>query len=99
MADLARFMERALSVLPRGVGIAERPKRQRPPRQDRHPDVLPKSRAERSVLQGLVERERSIEMRSPLDELAARPEQERPMRRCPIIRGIVAPCLSANARN
>ena len=60
LADLARILERVLGVRERGLGIAKQPQSQRPIGQDCHPDVLAKSRRQRTMLGRIVKRERLI---------------------------------------
>ena len=66
VADLARNLERMLAVCERGLGIAEQPKSQRLPGQGCRADVLAKTRRQRTMLGRIVERNRAIEMRSPV---------------------------------
>lgn len=50
------------------------------------------------MLGGIVERDRAIEMRSPVYDIPVCSE-DKPMMRCAIMSGPVALCLSARARN
>ena len=63
-----------------------------------HPDVLAKSRRQRTMLGRIVKRDHAIEMRSAFRNVS-RIQQGMPIRRCPIMSGTVAPCFSASARN
>ena len=60
LTDLARILERVVSVCERGLGIAKQPQGQRPKGQDCHPDVLAKSRRQRTMLGRIVKRDRLI---------------------------------------
>ena len=51
-------------------GIAEQPKGQRPPAQGCRADVLAKTRRQRTMLGSVVERERAIEMRARICDIA-----------------------------
>src|SRR6266516_5629350 len=66
VADLARNLKRVLGVCERGLGIAEQPKSQRLPGQGCRADILAKTRRQRTMLGGIVEHDRAIEMRSPV---------------------------------
>src|SRR5271169_4111878 len=70
MADLARVGDRQVGDRLRGVGKAEQPKGQRSPGLDRRPDILAETRRQRSMLHGVVERDRAVEMRSRLEKVA-----------------------------
>ena len=70
VADLARILERVVGVRERGLGIAKQPQSQRPIGQDCHPDVLAKSRRQRTMLGRIVKRERLIEMRSAFRDVS-----------------------------
>ena len=70
LADLARILERVVSVCERGLGIAKQPQGQRPIGQDCHPDVLAKSRRQRTMLGRIVKRDRLIEMRSAFRDVS-----------------------------
>jgi hypothetical protein len=63
VADLARIIERVLRVCERGLGITKHPQGKRPKGQDRHPDVLAKSRRQRTMLGRIVKRDRLIVVR------------------------------------
>ena len=63
-------LERVLCVCERGLGIAKQPQRPRPIGQDCHPDVLAKSRRQRTMLGRIVKRDRLIEMRSAFRDVS-----------------------------
>jgi hypothetical protein len=63
LADLARILERLVSVCKRGLGITKQPVGKSPPAQDRHPVVMAKSRRQRTMLGRMVKRERLSEVR------------------------------------
>src|SRR5262249_19039937 len=69
VTDLARNLERLLGVRERDLGIAEQPKGQRLPAQGCRADVLAKTRRERTMLGGIIERDSAIEMRSPVYDI------------------------------
>jgi len=64
LADLARILERLLGVLQGSLGIAKKPQGPRPIGPDCYPDVLAKSRGQRTMLGSSVMRKRLIKVRS-----------------------------------
>ena len=70
LADLARITERAVRVCERSLGIAKKPQGPRSIGQDCTPDVLAKSRRQRTMLGRIVKRERLIEVRSSFRDVS-----------------------------
>jgi hypothetical protein len=70
LADLASIAEHLISFRQRSVWIAKHPQSPRPMGQDSHPNVLAKSRRQRTMLGRIVKRERLIEMRSAFRDVS-----------------------------
>ena len=69
VSALARRLERLLRIGQCGVGIAEQQQIQRPPGEDRGADLLSEARGKMTMLGGIVERNRAIEVRSRFRDL------------------------------
>jgi hypothetical protein len=72
LADLARILERVVGIRERSVGIAKQPQSSRPITQGYNPDVCAKTRRQRTMLGGIVERDSAVEMRSPLRDVSCK---------------------------
>ena len=70
LADLARVLERVISVGERSVGVAKHPQGQRPIGQDCHRNVLAKPRRQRTMHGRIVKRERLIVVRSTFRDVS-----------------------------
>ena len=78
MTYLARILERVISVSECGLGIAKGPQSQRPIGQNSHPDILAKSRRQRTMLGRIVERNRLIEMCSAFRDVSCQQSENDP---------------------
>ena len=97
LADLTRIVERVLSVLERGVGIANQPQSGRPPRIRLLPATSGQIASPADDAPRVVKRHRLIEMRSPFRDVS-RTHQGNAHDPMPDTSGTVAPCFSASAR-
>jgi hypothetical protein len=70
MTNRTRILERSIGFSPGGVGTTNEPKRERAPYPCHHANVLTEPSCQRSMLQGVIECYRAIEIREPIDEFA-----------------------------